>query len=66
MATQVTKRAGGLLPRRFTFTAEAVVCFLLHCPLGRPSHPLDGTPSYCSSDFPLLQDAKATAYRARA
>ena len=66
MATQVTKRAGGLLPRRFTFTAKAEVCFLLHYLLGFPSHPLDGTLSYRSSDFPLLQDAKATAYRARA
>jgi len=40
------------------FTAEAAVCFLLHYPLGRPSHPLDGTPSYCSSDFPLLPTQK--------
>jgi len=54
MATQVTKRAGGLLLRRFTFTAEAEVYFLLHYPLGFPSHPLDGTLSYRSSDFPLL------------
>lgn len=65
MATQVTKRAGGLLPHRFTFTAETEVYFLLHYPLGFPSHPLDGTLSYRSSDFPLLRGAKATAYRAR-
>jgi hypothetical protein len=65
MAAQVTKRAGGLLLHRFTFTAEAEVCFLLHYPLGFPSHPLDGTLSYRSSDFPLLRGAKATAYRAR-
>ena len=56
MATQVTKRAGGLLLRRFTFTAEAEVYFLLHYPLGFPSHPLDGTLSYRSSDFPLFQN----------
>ena len=56
MATQVTKRAGGLLLRRFTFTAEAEVYFLLHYPLGFPSHPLDGTLSYRSSDFPLLAE----------
>ena len=58
MATQVTKRAGGLLLHRFTFTAKAEVYFLLHYPLGFPSHPLDGTLSYRSSDFPLLQKQK--------
>ena len=32
---------------------QAVVCFLLHFPLGRPSHLLDEIPVFCSSDFPL-------------
>lgn len=56
----VAKIAGGLLPRRFTFAAtlaRTAVCFLLHFPLGRPSHLLDEIPVFCSSDFPLHNEA---------
>ena len=38
------------LCRKLALTA---VCFLLHFPLGRPSHLLDEIPVFCSSDFPL-------------
>lgn len=56
----VAKIAGGLLPRRFTFAAtltRRAVCFLLHFPLGHPSHLLDEIPVFCSSDFPLRKEA---------
>ena len=49
-------QCGGLLLRRFTITTCVVVYFLLHFPLSCLSHPLGGTLSYCSSDFP--QDYK--------
>ena len=37
----------------FRNAVRAVVCFLLHFPLGRPSHLLDEILVFCSSDFPL-------------
>src|SRR5207248_2830534 len=45
LAIPVTRDAGGLLHHRFTLTpAEAgAVCFLWHCPAGRPGLPLTTT-----------------------
>ncbi len=61
IAAKITQSTGGLLPRRFTFssylTKIEVVYFLLHCPLGYPSHTLDGTILHSSSDFPLVIQA---------
>lgn len=42
------------LCRKLALTA---VCFLLHFPLGRPSHLLDEILVFCSSDFPLRLEA---------
>jgi len=55
----ITQNIGELLPHRFTFSTylikSVVVYFLLHCPLGYPSHQLDGTLLHGSPDFPLEQ-----------
>lgn len=40
LADAVTRTTGGLLPRLFTLTACTAVCFLWHCPSGRPGWPL--------------------------
>jgi hypothetical protein len=49
-------RRGALLPHHFTLTAppkrRSAVCFLWHCPWGRPRRPLTGTVSPWSPDFP--------------
>ncbi|SFS92425.1 hypothetical protein SAMN05660874_04208 [Saccharopolyspora flava] len=44
-ATSVTRGAGGLLHHRFTLTRRVrrAVCFLWHCPAGRPGLPLATT-----------------------
>jgi hypothetical protein len=52
------RRRGTLLPHHFTlargpFGAQAV-CFLWHCPWGRPRRPLAGTAFPWSPDFPPL------------
>jgi len=57
ITVKIAQNIGELLPHRFTFssslTKSEVVYFLLHCPLGYPSHLLDGTILHGSSDFPL-------------
>ncbi len=50
---------GALLPHRFALacgsrTLAQAVCFLWHCPWGRPRRPLAGTVFPWSPDFPLL------------
>jgi hypothetical protein len=47
-AARVTPGAGALLPHRFTIACAnrsppSAVCFLLHCPSGRPDWPLAST-----------------------
>ena len=52
------RRRGALLPHPFTLTGESgtpdrpAVCFLWHCPWGRPRRPLAGTVFPWSPDFP--------------
>jgi hypothetical protein len=52
------RRRGALLPHRFTLAARsaaaegAAVCFLWHCPWGRPRRALPGTVPPWSPDFP--------------
>ena len=48
------QRGGALLPHRFTLTlgGPKAVCFLWHCPWGRPRRPLAGTVFPWSPDFP--------------
>jgi hypothetical protein len=52
------RRRGALLPHRFTLARDPIgaraVCFLWHCPWGRPRRPLTGTAFPWSPDFPLL------------
>ena len=59
IASAIARGTGGLLPHRFTFTAEAADCSLLHCPSAFAGHPLDGALSYGSPDFPLENQAIA-------
>ncbi len=58
---------GALLPHRFTLTIRAcagmAVCFLWHCPWGRPRRPLAGTVLPWSPDFPPPDFAPAAAVR---
>jgi len=51
----IAHATGGLLPRRFTLTPYEYVAVysLLHFPSRYRGHPLDGTVSYSSPDFPL-------------
>ena len=56
IASKITQGTGGLLPRRFTLTYSIngkAVYSLLHFPSTYVGHPLDGTLSYSSPDFPL-------------
>ena len=59
------RRRGALLPHRFTLAARPVarsgsaVCFLWHCPWGRPRRALPGTVPPWSPDFPLPAVAKS-------
>jgi len=53
IASMITQRPGELLLHRFTLTLKKAVYFLLHYPLGYPSHSLNGTILHCSPDFPL-------------
>jgi len=52
-ATPVTRGAGGLLPHRFTltWTRAQAVCFLWHCPAGRPGLPLATALPYGARTF---------------
>ena len=62
------RRRGALLPHPFTLTrgrtkpGPEAVCFLWHCPWGRPRRPLAGTVFPWSPDFPppALEARKAT------
>jgi len=62
------RRRGALLPHPFTLTrgrktrSRRAVCFLWHCPWGRPRRPLAGTVFPWSPDFPppALEARKAT------
>jgi hypothetical protein len=60
-------RRGALLPHHFTLAAPAkrrlAVCFLWHCPWGRPRRPLTGTVSAWSPDFPLSALLQTAAIR---
>jgi hypothetical protein len=53
------RQRGALLPHHFTLAARPVartgsaVCFLWHCPWGRPRRALPGTVPSWSPDFPL-------------
>ena len=56
---------GALLPHRFTLAriprlpkAQRAVCFLWHCPWGRPRRPLTGTVFPWSPDFPPPQPGR--------
>jgi len=61
IAVKIAQNTGRLLLYRFTFssylTKIEVVYFLLHYPLGYPSHLLNGTILHSSSDFPLASYA---------
>jgi hypothetical protein len=55
-AARVTPGAGALLPHRFTLACAgrsppSAVCFLLHCPSGRPDWPLASTLPYGAPTF---------------
>jgi hypothetical protein len=60
-------RRGALLPHHFTLAApprrRSAVCFLWHCPWGRPRRPLTGTVSPWSPDFPPFPLPKRAAIR---
>jgi len=56
------RKRGALLPHPFTLTRNPegvrAVCFLWHCPWGRPRRVLPGTVSPWSPDFPHPAEAK--------
>jgi hypothetical protein len=59
------RQRGALLPHHFTLAARPVawtssaVCFLWHCPWGRPRRALPGTVPSWSPDFPLPASRRA-------
>jgi len=61
------QRRGALLPHRFTLACVhccvPAVCFLWHCPWGRPRRPLAGTVFPWSPDFPPMAGYPATSGR---
>jgi len=64
------RERGALLPHPFTLAAPApsralamAVCFLWHCPWGRPRRPLAGTVFPWSPDFPPPAQAPGAAIR---
>ena len=64
---QIAPRGGGLLPRLFTLTAFAAVCFLLHYPYTRPfgrvSRPFKRNPALWCPDFPPADEPRANVRR---
>jgi hypothetical protein len=59
-AAIIAEGTGGLLHHPFTLTSCEAVYFLLHFPSAFAGHPLDGTLSYGSPDFPLVVGQAAT------